>query len=225
MDKVRLIANWKSNKSAEDTILFLDSLQAAWNELPMDNKEIIILPSFTSLSAAYVYRETEGLPIKLGAQNISAFDEGAYTGEVNGRQLMEFCEFVLINHSERRRYNHETDQDARSKVLQAQKYHLTPLFCVQDENGGVPDGVTEIMYEPPSSISTFEKDAKVSEVQDIERVFSVIQKRYPSCNLYYGGSVNAQNIQSLLKVPNIKGFLIGSASLNLEVFSDILQAF
>lgn len=225
MDKKRIIANWKSNKTAEETILFLDSLQAAWNELPMENKEVIMLPPFTSLSAAYVYRETEGLPVKLGAQNISSYDKGAYTGEVSAEQISEFCEFVLINHSERRRFNHETDQDARSKVLQALSHNLTPLYCIQDENDAIPDGVTEVMYEPPSSISTFQENAAVSEESEIERVFSIVGQRYPQAHLYYGGSVKPENIVKLVNIPGLKGFLIGGASLDVEVFADILQAF
>lgn len=224
MEKKRIIANWKSFKTAEETLLFLDSLKAAWAELPMANKEVIILPSFVSLSTAFVYKETEGLPIFIGAQDISPYDEGAYTGSVSGRQLLEFCQFVLINHSERRRYNHEGDQEARSKVLQAQKFNLTPLFCVQDEKGVVPDNVTEIVYEPPSSISTFQEGAKVGEAATIERVFSMLKERYPQANLYYGGSVNSENIVGLLEVPHIAGFLVGSASLDVSEFSKILMA-
>lgn len=224
MDKKRVIANWKSNKTAEEALLFLDSLQAAWSELSTENKEIIILPSFTALSASYVYRETEGLPVKLGAQDISAYDMGAFTGEVNGQQLSEFCEFVLINHSERKRYNHEGDQEARAKVVEAVKYNLTPLFCVQDEKSGVPDGVTEIVFEPPSAISTFEQNAHVETVDEIERVFSVLKQRYPHAHVYYGGSVKPDNIKELLRISGIAGFLIGNASLNVETFAEILQA-
>ncbi len=225
MDKKRIIANWKSNKTAEETILFLDSLAAAWIELPMQNKEVIILPSYTSLSAAYVYCETEGLPIKIGSQNISSNEEGAFTGEVNGRQLAEFCKFALINHSERRRYNHETDQDARSKVLQALANSITPIYCVQDENAAVPDNVSEIVYEPPSAISTFESGAHVDDLSNIERVLSVLKGRYPYANLYYGGSVNPQNVAKIMSTPHVSGVLIGGSSLSVEEFADILQAF
>lgn len=225
MDKKRIIANWKSNKTAEETVLFLDSLAAAWAELPTDNKEIIILPSYTALSAAYVYCETEGLPVSIGAQNISSFDEGAYTGEVNGKQLSEFCKYVLINHSERRKYNHETDQDARSKVLQCLKYNMTPLFCVQDEQAAIPDNVVEVMYEPPTAISTFQEGAKADDVSHIERVVSNLKARYPQANFYYGGSVNPQNIKQIMETPHVSGVLIGNSSLEVETFADILQAF
>lgn len=223
MDKMRVIANWKSHKTAEETLLFLDTFQAAWPELSTENKEIIILPSFMSLSTAYVYKETEGLPVFIGAQDISPYDEGPYTGEVNGRQILEFCQFVLINHSERRRYNHEGDQEARAKTIMAQKYNLTVLFCIQDENGIVPDNVTEIVYEPPSAISTFTPDAKVEDAENIERVFTKLAERYPQAHLYYGGSVNSQNILKLLTVPHIAGFLVGNASLDVEEFSNILN--
>lgn len=224
MDKKRIIVNWKSNKTAEETLMFLDSLNAAWSELSTENKEVIILPSFSSLSTAYVYKETEGLPVFIGAQDISLHDEGAYTGEINGRQISEFCQFVLINHSERRRYNREGDQEARAKVLQAQKYNITPLYCVQNENDSVPDNVTEIVFEPPSAISTYVPGAHMENTSEIERVFEVLKKRYPQANLYYGGSVTAQNITTLLNVPKISGFLVGGASLNVDEFSQILQA-
>lgn len=224
MDKKRVIANWKSHKTAEETLLFLDTLKAIWDELPLENKEVIILPSYMALSTAYVYKETEGLPIFVGAQDISANAEGAYTGEVNGRQISEFCQFVLINHSERKRYNHEGDQEARAKVLEAQKYNINILFCVQDEKGIVPDNVTEIVYEPPSAISTFQEGAKVDETENIERVFGVLKERYPQANLYYGGSVNSENIAKLSETPQIAGFLVGSASLEVEEFAKILSA-
>jgi triosephosphate isomerase (TIM) len=222
--KIRIIANWKSHKTAEETLLFLDTLRVAWPELPMENKEVIILPSFPSLSTAYVYKETEGLPVKIGAQDISAHDEGAYTGEANGRQLVEFCQFVLINHSERRRYEHETDQDARAKVQQALKYNLTPLFCIQNEGSGIPDGVTEVMFEPPSAISTFQEGAKVEDPEEIERVFNSLKSKNQNINLYYGGSISAENIERFIKIPEMEGFLVGGASLDIEKFAEILTA-
>jgi triosephosphate isomerase len=177
-----------------------------------------------SLSTAYVYKETESLPIFIGAQDISTYDEGPYTGEVSGRQIAEFCQFVLINHSERRRYNHEGDQEARAKVLQAQKYNLTPLYCVQDEYAAVPDNIVDIVYEPPSAISTFQEGSKVQDAAEIERVFSALGKRYPQAKLYYGGSIDSENIKNLVLLPSIAGFLIGSASLSPESFAKILMA-
>lgn len=225
MDKKRIIANWKSNKTAEETILFLDSLAAAWAELPTDNKEVIILPSFTALSAAYVYCETEGLPVLIGSQSISSYTKGAHTGDVNGEQLVEFCKFVLVNHSERRRYDHETDQDARAKVVEVLKYNMTPIFCVQDENAAVPDNVSEIVYEPPSSISTFQEGAKAEDAASIERVISVLKQRFPAARFYYGGSVTPENVAGIVSIPDVAGVLIGSSSLEVESFADILQAF
>lgn len=224
VSKKRIIANWKSHKTAEETLLFLDTLQAAWGEMSMENKEVIILPSYMSLSTAYVYKETEGLPVFIGAQDISPYDEGPYTGEVSGRQISEFCQFVLINHSERRRFNHEGDQEARAKTIMAQKYNLNVLFCVQDENGAVPDGVTEIVYEPPSAISTFQEGAKIDEKANIERVFGVLKERYPHASLYYGGSVSPENVVGLLDVPYMSGFLVGNASLSVEEFAKILTS-
>lgn len=224
MDKKRIIANWKSNKTAVETLLFLDTLQAAWSELPTQDKEVIILPSFTSISTAYVYKETEGLPVSIGAQDIAAQGVGAYTGEVNGKQIAEFCRFVLINHSERKRYFHEGDQEARAKVAEALKYNLTPLYCVQNENDVVPDGVTDIVYEPPTSISTYTAGAKVEDAATIEHVFTVLKGRYPEALFYYGGSVSSENVANLFQIPHTSGVLIGNASLSVDSFSNILSA-
>lgn len=222
MDRKRIIANWKSNKTAEETIVFLDALKEVLPSVNLLNKEIIILPSFLSIPAAAAFIESEGLPISLGSQDISAQDTGAFTGEINGGQISEFCSFALINHSERRRYNHEADQEARQKVLMAKKYNLTPFFCIQNEEAAVPDGVTQIMFEPPSAISTFEADAHVEDSAEIERVFSVLKNRLPTADFYYGGSVNPENIEMLLQVPGMSGFLIGGASLDIEKFVELL---
>ncbi|MGE5042494.1 MAG: triose-phosphate isomerase [Candidatus Levyibacteriota bacterium] len=224
MDKKRIIANWKSHKTAEETVLFLESLKNAWPLLHTENKEIILLVPFTSLSAAGIYIISENLPVMLGSQNISSNDEGAYTGEVNGAQIAEFASFTLINHSERRRYNHEADQEARAKVLEAVKYKLMPIVCIQDENSSVPDGVTEIVYEPPSAISTFQEGAHAETVADVERVFSSLKEKHPSGHFYYGGSVNEKNIADYAKIPEVSGFLIGSASLDVEQFARIIDS-
>ncbi len=224
MDKKRIIANWKSHKTAEETILFLESLKEAWPALDLEGKEIILLLPYTALSAAGVYVISENLPILLGSQDISAHEEGAFTGEINGRQIAEFASFALINHSERRRYNHEADQEARAKVLQAKNSNLMPLFCIQDQESSVPDGVTEIVYEPPSAISTFQNNARPESVQDVEKVFSLLKQKHPSSHLYYGGSVSEKNVGELANTPGIAGFLIGAASLDVEQFALILDA-
>lgn len=224
MDKKRIIANWKSHKTAEETILFLESLKEAWPILNTEGKEVILLVPYTSLSAAGVYIISENLPVLLGSQDISAHDEGAFTGEVNGKQIAEFASFTLINHSERKRYNHEADQEARAKVLQAKKSNLTPLFCIQDEESSVPDGVIDIVYEPPSAISTFQENARAEEASSVEKVFSVLKEKHASSRLYYGGSVSEKNISELANIPDVSGFLIGAASLDVEQFALILDS-
>lgn len=224
MEKKRVIANWKSHKTAEETVLFLESLKNAWPLLHTENKEVILLVPFTSLSAAGIYILSENLPVMLGSQDISAHEEGAYTGEVHGGQIAEFASFTLINHSERRKYNHEADQEARAKVLQAIKYKLTPIVCIQDEESSVPDGVTEIVYEPPSAISTFQEGAHAESVTDVERVFSALKAKHPSGHFYYGGSVSEKNIADFARISDVSGFLIGNASLDVEQFSRILDS-
>lgn len=225
MDKKRIIANWKSHKTAEEAIIFLDALKEVLPNVNLLNKEIIILPSYLSIPSVFAYIETEGLPVSLGAQDISGFEPGAYTGEVNGFQIAEFCKYVLINHSERRRYNHEADQEARSKVGMAKKYNVTPLFCIQNADAGIPDGVIDIMYEPPSAISTFQEGAQAQGNSEIEQVFAELKERMPTSHLYYGGSVTVENNARIMSIPGLAGVLVGNASLEIESFAELLLSF
>src|SRR3989338_5352835 len=115
MKKLFLVANWKSNNTQDQIYHWFagvkDFLQAtSIKELKLENKEVIICPSFTLLSYVKSSIINDKLPVKIGAQNISPFDEGSYTGEVNGRQIGEFAEFVIIGHSERRKNFGENDE-------------------------------------------------------------------------------------------------------------------
>jgi triosephosphate isomerase len=218
-----VIANWKSNKTAEESLAFLSELNQALPDINLENKELVILPSFTSLSACFVYLEDEDMPVGLGAQNISSFVEGAYTGEEAGSQIAEFCEFVLIGHSERRRYNYETVQDRDIKIAQAFDSGLVPIVCVQDENATIPDGVVLVAYEPPSAISTFAEGNHVEDSGKIQTVFESYKQKYPNIQMIYGGSVGPENILSLLQIPGLAGFLIGAASLDADKFISLLK--
>lgn len=223
MDPKIIIANWKSNKTAEESLGFLEDFKNALPGINLENKQIVLLPSFPALSACFVYLEDQDLPIALGAQNISSFVPGAYTGEVNGQQIAEFCEFVLIGHSERRRYNYETIQDRDVKITQALENDLIPILCVQDENATIPEGVALVAYEPPSAISTFAEGNHVEDSEKIQEVFDIYIKKYPDVQMIYGGSVNPENIQSLLQVRGLAGFLVGAASLSVDSFAALLK--
>src|SRR5574340_1242098 len=110
MDKLLIVANLKSYKTETEAKEWLDAfvkIKEIVNNLT--DKEVIICPPFQLLFMFSLYAKDKGLPVKIGAQNLSPFEEGAYTGEVNARQIKDFADYVLIGHSERRNNFGETD--------------------------------------------------------------------------------------------------------------------
>jgi triosephosphate isomerase len=161
------------------------------------------------------------ISVSLGAQDVSAFPDGAYTGEVGADQIKEFADFVIIGHSERRKYQGETVEQIAQKVIQAQAVGLTVILCVQDENDPIPDGVDLVAFEPPSAISTFGV-GKAEDPQEVNRVFNILQTK-TNAVLIYGGSVDASDISNYRSVEHLSGFLIGGASLEPESFSQLIK--
>lgn len=218
MKKTFIIANWKSNKTESEAKNWLSAIVYLRNQ-ELSNKEIIVCPSSIHLPAMRAYIEEQKLPIRLGAQDISSFDEGAYTGEVNGKQIKELADYVLIGHSERRSKLFENENLIKEKVLMAKKYKITPIFFVQDKTTFIPKDVAIVVYEPPSSISPGIPDTP----ENADSVAAYFKANFQVPNVLYGGSVTATNINSFTKMPNINGALIGRASLDAKEFYKIIQ--
>lgn len=219
MNKKYYIANWKSHKTKDEAIAFFEHLNANISDSDIKNKEIVIAPPMTLLAKCRYLTDKYELPISLSAQNVSAFPEGAYTGEVNARQIKEFAKFVIIGHSERRKYLHESESDIENKVREAQENGLSVIQCIQDENGVVHNGVEIVAYEPPSAIGTGNPDTP----EHIAEVFDVITSQNSSVKVLYGGSVNTDSIKSFLQIEKLGGFLIGGASLDAATFLSLLS--
>lgn len=211
MKRIFIVANWKSNKVCPEL--------GEWvQQISNSNREIIICPSFTLLHELHSAIKKLNLSIKLGAQNISPFDEGAYTGEVNGKQIKEFADYVIIGHSERRQNFKETDEMLVKKVQMAQKYLLTPLFCIQDQDTFIPEGVKIVAYEPVKAIGTGNSDTP----ENAERIARVVKGKGMQFVLY-GGSVTSANVSNFTKMPSIDGVLVGGASLDASEFAKVVQ--
>lgn len=221
MTKKLFVANWKSHKTNTDVISFLEKLKERIHEVNMDNKEIIICPSFPFLSQAKAKAEELSLPIRIGAQNVSNYDEGAYTGEVAASQLVGIVEYVIIGHSERKRYQHEVDSDIEQKIARAKEARVSVIQCIQDENSRVFEGATIVAYEPPTAISTF-GTGQPDSPEHIQEVFSLISATTGDRPLLYGGSVNEENVSSYLEIESCSGLLIGGASLEVDSFVSLL---
>lgn len=222
MDKKLFVANWKSHKNKQETLKFFERLKERISSVNLSNKEIVIAPSFTLLMKCRYLIDQDNLPIKLAAQNVSPFPEGAYTGEVNAKQVRELCEYVIVGHSERKKYFHESESEIENKIAQAKEAGLGVIQCIQDEKSRLHRDADIIAFEPPNSISTFGV-GEADSPEDIGRVFESVKEELAGRRILYGGSVDKANVTTYAKIDNCGGFLIGGASLEADSFIDLLS--
>jgi triosephosphate isomerase len=160
------------------------------------------------------------LPIVLGAQTVSSFSSGAYTGEVSAQMLQGLVEYALIGHSERRRYFHENDETLSKKVMEAKKYGIKCIYGVEGIDQVIPVGTDMVLYEPPSAIGS-------GVVGNTEEVNTLCQKMSSLNNeipFLYGGSVTEVTVKDFISKPSIFGVGVGGASLNPMQFAQLIDA-
>jgi triosephosphate isomerase (TIM) len=250
MRKTVIAGNWKMFKDVTESADLVNGLKAALKQIP-SNVTVVICPPFTSLSAASaLLKETQ---IRLGAQNMSEHDEGAYTGEISWKMLKSIgCEFVIVGHSERRQYFGETDELINRKARKGLANGLRPIICVgetlQEREGGITAKVVAtqvkgilqgiaasemekviLAYEPVWAIGT----GKTATPAQAEEVHLMIRKLVSSLMgdavgrdlvIQYGGSVKPDNAAELLSQNDIDGALVGGACLKADSFSAIVAA-
>ena len=219
MDKLFIVANLKSYKSQVEAEDWLNNFKINSTKIDYTKKEVIICPPFQLLSVFYSYIKTNGLGAKIGAQNVSPFGEGAYTGEVNAKQLKDYCEYVIIGHSERRQYFKEDDDMLKNKVLSSWSKGVIPIFCVQNENTPLPDEVSIAAYEPTFAIGSGTPDTP----ENAEVVARSIRAKKNNLTVLYGGSVDSMNVKNFTSKENIGGVLVGGASLDPLEFIRIVE--
>jgi len=243
-------ANWKMHGSRETIISLLQRLQQC---LASNNAQakVIVFPPFVYLPL--VEELLRASTIQYGAQTLSEYQPGAYTGEVAGKMLTDFaCQYVLVGHSERRILFAESDDVVAQKFAAAQQDGLIPLLCVgetlqqreaektmtviKQQLQSVLDAVgisafanAIVAYEPVWAIGTG-KTASPEQVQEVHasiREFLGTQDRYIAIQLplLYGGSVKHNNAAALAAMSDIDGALVGGASLDADEFSKIVAAF
>lgn len=220
MKKNFIIANWKSHKTYKETVSWLNELALKIHEAgSLEQKEIIVCPPYPLLPLCHEYITMHKLPIGIGSQNISPFAEGAYTGEVDGKLLHDFAQYVIIGHSERRKYFKETPDMLAEKVAMARAFGLTPIYCVSDKDEKIPFGVDIVAYEPLLAIGS----GKPEDPNDVEAVAGFIKQKNSVSYVLYGGSVTSKDVANFTQLASINGVLIGGASLSPDEFAAIIQ--
>lgn len=223
-----VVGNWKSHFTVQEALAWLEQYGRLIDEMtpPLALTPVICAP-FTVLYPLARAIEQRGLRLVLGAQDLSPVEDGSFTGEVSGRMLQGLVNYVLVGHSERRRFFGDSPKMVKQKFRMALRAGLTPILCAASL-AEVPleardDPRVAVMYEPPTAISqqgcyrALESDAVSRIVERWRSKFS------PETKLFYGGSVNPGNVVDLLRQGGVDGVVAGNASLKPELFVELLQ--
>ena len=249
MRKYVIAGNWKMHKTNAEAVQLAEAIKGKTTSI--QKTQMIICPPATALTA--VSSIVENTPIAVGAQNMYWESHGAFTGEISSEMIKSTgATYVIIGHSERRQFFHETDETVNKKVHFALQTKLNPIICIgesleqreeeitkdviNDQLEGALRGISAeqmlqiiIAYEPIWAIGTG-KTATPEQAQDVH-VFirTKLQSLYDAATsssmiLQYGGSVKPANAHDLLKQNDIDGALVGGACLEAESFSEIIKA-
>jgi triosephosphate isomerase (TIM) len=247
-----LAANWKMHKTTSETEAYLNVLALEIADINSSEIEVVVLPPFTSLAAASETISERAMSIKLGAQNMNAHKQGAYTGEISATMLRDlFVRYVILGHSERRQIFGETDFVIHENLLAAHESGLRPIFCVgetlEERAAGQVEEVlsrqvraglqgmeareiqdTVVAYEPIWAIGT----GRTASAQQAQEVHQFIRSEIAAMSsrevadrviIQYGGSVKVDNVAGLLDEPDIDGALVGGASLDPREFGEMIR--
>lgn len=214
-----IIANWKSNFTETEALQWVSTFISYDFSSSLGNFRIIICPPAPFLSLAR--EKTKHLSfVQVGAQDVSFFPEGAYTGEINARALTGFAHYAIIGHSERRYYFGETERILSQKCSEATKNGLEPIFCVRAAGDSIPSHVRFVAYEPVEAIGTGNNEP-LKKVLAMKKNLRLLPETY----FIYGGSVQKSNAGEYLNNPEIDGLLVGRASRDPQSFFEIIKQY
>ena len=244
--------NWKMNLTFDEAQTLVDDILDRFDEMDELNCEVIVCPPFPYLELLTDF-EFDEQRFNVGAQNCSAYDKGAYTGEVSAKMLKSIdVDYCIVGHSERRKYFGETNEILAEKINRLIENNMSPIYCVGEvleerEAGRHFEVVKEqlekglfhldgdaiydciIAYEPVWAIGTG-KTATAEQAEEIHAyIRSVVAERYgaevaEATTILYGGSCKPSNAGELFAKPDIDGGLIGGASLKAADFKGIIDA-
>jgi len=234
MDKL-IVANWKMNMA---TVAEIEEFFENFFPPRYERTQIVICPNFLNIATIAEFIDED--EIYLGAQDISAYEGGAYTGEISAATLDDAdVDFVIVGHSERRTHLGETDKMINEKIKRALEYDITPILCIGETLAQREGGKTEevlanqiklclhmvdaekvvVAYEPVWAIGT----GQAASIDDIAEVHAFIRNILPESKILYGGSVTDKNARSIMAIENVDGVLVGGAALDPEKFAEIIR--
>ncbi len=248
--KPLIAGNWKMNLNHLEAIALVQKIAFTLPDKYYQHVEVAVIPPFTALRSVQTLVDADKLKIVYGAQDLSAKDSGAYTGEISGTMLAKLgCTYVLVGHSERREYHQESDELLAAKVNAAYRNGITPLLCFGEgleirEAGNqvqhsvnqmlaamadvTPEQATSIVlaYEPVWAIGT----GRVATPADAQEVCgaarAALAEKYGEeiaggVRILYGGSVKSSNVSEITAQPDVDGALVGGASLDGTEFANL----
>ena len=247
MIKPLVAGNWKMHGNTETASHLVSQLVAQWNDRPEAERSVEMVLFPPSVYLHIVKEAVAGSGIAVGAQNMSQYVSGAYTGEISGDMLVDQgCDYVLVGHSERRELFTESNATVAGKFQAAQNSGLTPILCVgetlqqrqQEQTVAVVESQIKavidcvglhnvcraiVAYEPVWAIGTGET-ASAEQAQQVHKAIRTqLGDLGAVTRLLYGGSVKASNATELFNQPDINGGLVGGASLEAKEFLKIVQ--
>jgi len=243
-----IAGNWKMHKTVAEAFTLVEEMREELAQI--QGVEKVLCPPFTALY--YISGLLQGTDIGLGAQNMYWEEKGAFTGEISPQMVRELCQYVIVGHSERRKYFGETDETVNRKVKTAFEHGLTPIICVgenlEQNEGGLTeewvsgqvaaalDGLTGnqvktliIAYEPIWAIGTGKPATGPGANAIIGKVVrGTVASLFgdqvaQAMRVQYGGSVKPDNIVEFMSQPEIDGALVGGASIVADQFVAITQ--
>ncbi len=253
--RVPLMAgNWKMNLDHVQATHLVQKLDWTLRDAKHDFAavEVAVFPPFTDLRTVQTLVDGDRLDIRYGAQNLSVHDHGAFTGSISGAFLAKLgCTYVIVGHSERREYHHETDQIVAAKLGAAFRHGLTPVFCVGEglevrRAGRQVESVVEqvriglsdvtaadaasivVAYEPVWAIGTGEVATPADAQEVCAAIRDTLMTVYDAATadgvrILYGGSVKAGNVASIMAEEDVDGVLVGGASVDAGEFAAICR--
>ena len=222
---ITILANWKSNKTKTDAVRWLETFLGLYT--PNPNVNVIIAPPHVYLTTLkQILDQHKPQRITLAAQDISPYPFGSYTGAITADMVKDMVDYVLVGHSERRRYFHESHAEVAMKIEACQNAGITPILCldkpdIRPQIAALGDHVFKqdlfIGYGPVDGVNL----EIPHDPADQQKTILDITKKANNIPILYGGSIRPENKNSYLSLQGVSGLMVGSSSLDPQEFAKI----